>query len=222
MTHPAITTPPHAIKTTYLLQEAGLLPPFTVVDLYNLGTASQPCDFCGTAILWVYTIKSSCGHSSNICRNCVKKTGDTGLITEAASKRRERNKEIKRALLIAAQEQRLEDQRAENDGLTDFEMRIQKVEERDSFNEGLKVEIRSLLLPLADILSNASKRGGDFAQSVSVSLFMGSLPVGRGVGMALNVLALSEGKKGSTEYDLAKDRYSGIFKKAHDLMNRSI
>lgn len=100
---------------THVFEKAGLgTAPFRVVDLQMLrykaspDAPSQPgaaCDYCGTGIVETYFIEGSDKRRFKVGNECVKRTGDTGLIDETkkmrnAAKREERVEKKARAAQI--------------------------------------------------------------------------------------------------------------------------
>jgi hypothetical protein len=64
----------------HLFERAGLgFAPFKLVGVHYT-TFISSCDFCGTAIQQICTIKDSRGHTFKVGNVCVEKTGDRGLI----------------------------------------------------------------------------------------------------------------------------------------------
>ena len=91
---------PHII---HRFEEAGLgIAPFRFVRFYESKYRACPdapvqpgtcCDYCGTGIMGVYELKDANGKTCKVGCECVKKTGDEGLIDvvkrEVARQRRE-------------------------------------------------------------------------------------------------------------------------------------
>lgn len=63
------------------------------------------CDFCGTAIMNIFNVESSDGHKFHVGCECIKKTGDDGLIhmlDRDVAKMNKKRREDKKAAALAA------------------------------------------------------------------------------------------------------------------------
>jgi hypothetical protein len=66
----------------------------------SVGSPGQPmgcCDFCGTGIAYIYHIRSADGKAFKVGCECVKKTGDAGLVAVADREQKRINRELRHA-----------------------------------------------------------------------------------------------------------------------------
>jgi hypothetical protein len=78
--------------------------------MYTTNLCGGACDYCGTAIFNVYRIESADGRKFKVGSDCVKKTGDAGMIRAVAaaeSARRRARAERNRVEQIKAARERL-------------------------------------------------------------------------------------------------------------------
>ena len=174
-------------------------------DAYNNALRSLPlhvgmgtCHFCGHAIMVNCMIQSADGKKFMVGTDCVAKTGDKGLVDKVKMERRkqarEKREEKRRAEFRKAAEDRkahmeleLKAQRERNGGLTDEEVKQQK----------LNAKIAKLA-PLADALDDGR---GVFRQSVAIDMRRtGQLPRGRGRDIMLEILAKQKGRSGTKAF----------------------
>jgi hypothetical protein len=120
----------------HLFEEAGLgIAPFEFVGEYDRGRNHTTCDYCGTGIRYEQIIKDSKGNHFKVGNECVRKTGDKGLISLMQlelKKRRLKAAEEKRKRMAEEFEAQLAQQREKNGGLTDWELAQKAKAEREA------------------------------------------------------------------------------------------
>lgn len=84
----------------------------------NLGA----CHYCGTSLMVNHIIGDRHGRHYVVGSECVKKTGDAGLIDKVKLAERRRRAALKAKAQGAARERELEAQRERNGGLTDWQL----------------------------------------------------------------------------------------------------
>lgn len=173
------------------------------------------CHYCGHELIVHFIIKSSDSKIFAVGSECVRKTGEKGLIDKMKALQKARDREIRRAKQAAACIARLEEQRQRNNGLTDYELQEQqRLEAARLHLERLKPVI-ALLSPLADEIAD----GADgFCDSIAASLRRGELPRGRGYSLTVDILASRKGRRNSNAYKTEDSRVSEILGQAADLL----
>lgn len=177
---------------------------------YGCGT----CNYCGQPIMNCYLINSADGHKFAVGCECVRKTGDAGLVNKQKALKRQADREKRAAQRQAAYEKELQSQRDRNGGKTDYELRQEREEEKKRQREELARRRAEILGEFASYLRDG--RGG-FRDSVAYSLDHGDLPTGRGWDIACDIIAKQEGRRGSKAYDKEYDRVEAAFEKAQNL-----
>lgn len=83
--------------TIHVFEVAGLgSAPFTFVGV-NYNQKGTHCDYCGTAIVNVFWVKSSCGKTFKVGCDCIAKTHDAGLIRIVDGIKRKHDREVREA-----------------------------------------------------------------------------------------------------------------------------
>ena len=127
MSAAAMTTPQHTFTLSGLGQA-----PFQIIqpkqNPLELGQVFY-CEHCGTQIIHRHFVKSACGKVSVVGIECLKKTGDHGLIDGVKRLKREQRQAEKEAERRAGREAKLALQRERNGGKTDDEL-ITELEEQ--------------------------------------------------------------------------------------------
>lgn len=120
--------------------------------------AGGSCDFCGTGIRTACIIKSADGRQFKVGTDCVKKTGDEGLINMTRRAKREAKAAAQRAVFEAE----LQTQRDRNGGKTDWEV------EEAARLEALKVKHAAVEVANMWIIDALIANGGNgaFVQSM--------------------------------------------------------
>ncbi len=184
-------------------------------DAYNAALREMPtgyrcgtCNYCGHPIMNNYLINSADGKKFAVGCECVFKTGDTGLTTEAREIAKKIAREKRFQTMLARHEARQkaeeEKERQENGGFTLAELReIERKRQEEADREKAKI-----LKPLADLLNDNQ---GGFRQSVALDMAKGQLPRGKGENIVLDILAKMAGRKGSRLYNAELERIEGIF-----------
>jgi hypothetical protein len=171
------------------------------------GAPVQPagsCDYCGNGIRYCFQIKSADGKISKVGCDCIKKSGDEHLAKACPSSPAKALNDSRRMAKAAAE---IQAERDQNGGMTKFEklMRDQRIKE---------AAIAQACQPLiAALLSD----GGNFALSIAQSMQRGSLPTGRGVTIALDIISKQAGRRGSKAYESAFDAAEAAFNHAASL-----
>lgn len=103
--------------------------PFDHIGEFDRGKRNQTCcDYCGTSIRYEQIIQDSKGHNFKVGSECVRKTGDIGLISKmklAEKERKARQKEENRQAELQAQRDR-------NGGKTDQELNWDRVQAEEA------------------------------------------------------------------------------------------
>lgn len=151
---------------------------------FGVGT----CAVCGMSLVNNFLIRAACGHTFSVGCECVKKSGDHGLVTAvdlvnvaAVRERRRKAREDER-------QARLDQQRANNGGLTDWELQQQQQEKQQARELNEKVRrgqaIASVIKPIVDALTQAE---GDFCKDMAELLGLGELPTGRALDICVAI-----------------------------------
>ncbi|RLP52509.1 MAG: hypothetical protein D6160_20595 [Ketobacter sp.] len=157
-----------------------------------MGFGVGTCAVCGMSLVNNFLIRSTCGNTFSVGCECVKKTGDYSLIKAAdlmnfvaVGERRRKAREDER-------QARLDQQRANNGGLTDWELQQQQLEKQQAEELNEKVRrgqaIAVVIRPIVDALS---QDGGGFCKDMADLLGLGELPNGR----ALDICVAIYGKR---------------------------
>lgn len=194
--------------------------PFKLVSYYKSPVMSG-CAHCGTGIKHVFIIKSADGKNSKVGSECVKKTGDYGLIDTVKRLQRQERARLRREEQQLIADRKLEDQRRVNGGLTDYELSQKKrSDEKDSYNAQLSL-ILPMVTDLADFLMD-HKAG--FRDSVAMNLYIGDTMSDNMLNITYEILAKRCGRKGSesyfTEYNRVRSVITEFYSKVES--NRSI
>lgn len=112
------------------------------------------CEHCGTTIKNRHFIKSDDGKVSVVGIDCLRKTGDQGLIEGVKRLKREATAEVKQAEYERVRADRLAQERASNDGLTNSELAA-RVE------QDIENKIRDFIVSLDDnpVLNSLTRFG---------------------------------------------------------------
>lgn len=209
--------------------------PFVVVDVfeipsralleqnptaYNNAMADAPCAVggcrvCGTGLTINYIIRDAFGVLFAVGCECVKKSGDKGLIKATNSFKNQRQREINHIKRMDVINTKLEQQRQANNGLTDYELAVKQRLEADQKHADIMAPVVALLSPLADRLADGK---GGFCDSVSADLKKGIIPKGRGESIMLDVLAKQAGRVNSAAYKAELDALCDILDQAENLL----
>lgn len=190
-------------------------------DAYNNALRSLPpdfgcgtCHYCGQAIMNCYLIVSADGHKFAVGCECVRKTGDAGLVNKQKALKRQAERDKRAAARQAAYERELEKQREKNGGLTDHEV-WQNEQEAKRREKERKARLRAEILgPLASRLRDG--RGG-FRDSVAATLDEGGLPFGNGWSITCDILAKQEGRGGSKAYEAEYAKVEALLEEAEKI-----
>ena len=170
--------------------------------------AGGTCDYCGTGIRWEHHIRSADGKVSRVGCDCIRKIGD-GVLMSAADKaekdRKRQERADKRKAEIMA---RLQVERDNNGGLTNYELAEKRREEERAAELLAKAPTIAALAPYVDLLADGN---GGFRDSVADDLRRGELPSGRGFLIMLDILAKNKGRANSKAYVTERDRLEEFF-----------
>jgi len=169
-----------------------------VPSAYRCGT----CSYCGQAIMHCYLIDSADGNKFSVGCECVRKTGDAGLVNKQKALKRQADAEKRRQKRQEAYERELDAQRQRNGGLTDYEVREQKREEERRIESRKADRRKNLLQGLAARMRDGK---GGFCDSIAQTLAEGGLPVGRGLDITCDILAKQCGRRNSKAYNKEYD-----------------
>jgi len=224
-------------EMTHIFTESGLgLAPFKFVGVYeipspslaeanvtayNNALAAMPhgygigaCNHCGTPIKYNFLIESSDGVKSAVGCECIKKSNDSGLISKAKAhekKRAQAKRDEKRAAKMKAQQEKaeaeLQAQRERNDGLTDHELFMAKLKQKEQARA-------ELLTPIIEVMRDGN---GGFRDSIADSMENGNVPSGRGLAIALDIIGKEHGRRASADYYAAREWASEIFENVEKL-----
>ena len=142
--------------------------PFMVVDpKQNALEAGHVfyCEHCGTQIIHRYFVKSSCGKVSVVGVDCLKKTGDLGLIAGLKRIVRDKRAAQREAKLSAVRESKLVKQRELNGGKTDNEL-IHELEKQLEA-QGAEMREEAIQSPVLGLLGDSL-----FEQSMSHAFYL--------------------------------------------------
>ena len=157
------------------------------------------CRVCGMPIIHNFIIEDANGKRFPVGCECVtKKSDDKMLITEIEAEKRRIAREARQVKAQAKREAKLQEQREKNGGLTNWELAEKKQQER----EAARLELGKKFAEYASILE---RTGGHFCMSVASDLRHGWLPKGRGFDIMVDILAKTEGRRGSKLYNEAYD-----------------
>lgn len=179
---------------------------------YNNALRRMPCPcgtcrVCGHALTINFIIKDADGKLFPVGSECVNKAGDHGLTTKARVLRLKRDRERRQAKAIEKRESKLQAQRDANGGMTDYEIRELKHEEKRQAEIDAKQPVADFLFPLAARMFAAS---GTFCESVAEGLNNGDLPKGRGLDIMLDILAKQAGRRNSKAYKVEYESIQGV------------
>jgi hypothetical protein len=191
-------------------------------NAYNLAIANRPacchymCDHCGTAIVHHHMIRDTQGAEFSIGSDCIAKLNQYELTTASKEAEKARLRAVnqakskqKRLDQAAQREAKLDEQRKINNGLTDHEVKLAVIKEKQD-----KLVAKNRLIA-APIIKALKANGSDFAKSIArdISLY-GQTPFGRGESIVIDMmtkLASQGANRNSKRYDLAYDEQMETF-----------
>jgi hypothetical protein len=162
-----------------------------------------------------FLINSADGKRFAVGCECVRKTGDAGLTDRVKYEQRQARRQAAAEKREAARLAALDRERQRNGGFTDYEWHEAQRENKRRQEQIRADKCKNLLAPLAAILADG-KRG--FRDSVAETLRGGRLPYGRGIDIALDILAKQAGRRNSKAYDIEYKRLDKIFAKAEKIL----
>jgi len=174
--------------------------PFRFVALTE---KSDGCHFCAHGILWRCHIVSADNKHFHVGTDCVKKTGDKGLIDTVKAEQRRIRREKAQAKREAARLAGQQAQRDKNGGLTDWEFTQKQHADNHKIWLAKTVAPRAVLSVFADKLDDGK---GGFATNIAQQLRNGDLVSGRALHIAKEIVAKQSGRKNSKAFDAAFDR----------------
>lgn len=180
---------------------------------YGLGT----CYVCGRPLKINFLIQDADGKKFVVGSECVKKSGDAGMVKKMDYFRRKRNRELAAARREKQRLAELQAQRDRNGGLTDYELREKQGAEQQAAREAALQPAKDILIPYADRLRDG--RGG-FRDSVAKTLEKGELPYGSGYSITIEILAKQEGRRGSKAYLAEEAEIEDAFEKAREIIEK--
>jgi hypothetical protein len=161
-----------------------------------------------------YLINSSDGQKFAVGCECVRKTGDAGLVKKADALKRRQARIDRAAKRQEAYLRELENQREANGGFTDGEFVDAKREDRVREEERKRERRINILQGLAARMRDGK---GRFRDSIAASLSEGILPFGRGWDLTCEILAKQEGRIGSKAFDAEYNKIEAIFEEAENI-----
>lgn len=174
------------------------------------GVTLCTCDYCGTGIMNNYVVKNAEGKAFVVGCDCVAKTDDTRVISQAKNlkrihdrKLRDERRKREQAERVAKYEAEMETQRERNGGKTDREIEIEKQEAEDAKKrESFRQENKWM----RDVLYGVS---GNFAESMLRELERCRVRdlSDRCVLILQDIYAKSHGRRNSKKYDAAFDEF---------------
>ena len=187
-------------------------------DAYNNALRNLPrdvgcgtCHYCGMGIMNNFIIQSSDGKKSAVGCDCVDKVGDHGLTTEVKVAKKKAAREKSEEQRVARYNARLAEEMKANGGLTNDEVRANKLATEKKARDKKLRPIIKMLAPLAETLADG---GNGFRDSIAADMLKGIPPHGRAVGITLDILAKMEGRSNSKAYQAEYDRLDKIIMKA--------
>lgn len=182
----------------------------TQMEAIPPGWGMGSCHYCGTGLTYNYMIESADGQKFVVGSECVRHTGDAGLIraveVEERRKRGEKADAKAKVLRDAAQIER-------------DKLELEQRERNDSFGYGHQTDAE-VIYGIATkhtalkrvIMSEAietlrTHRNSNFCLSIADDIERGNLPRGRGRYIMLDILAKHAGRRGSSAYDAEYDRW---------------
>lgn len=176
---------------------------------YNQAMANSPacckcsCDHCGTGIKLHMIIEDSEGSQFAVGSSCIAKLNQQSLVTDAKAAKLARDKRIRREKAQAnrdaqnaAYEARLERERTENGGLTNWEVEQSQIKAEKNAK---KIKNRDIAGYFYDALI---AQNGDFCASIVRDIENGHKPEGRASVIVCEIAAKyhSDSRKGSKKY----------------------
>jgi hypothetical protein len=191
------------VAVIHAFEERGLgTAPFAYSHEIDMGSIKNgaTCDFCGTAIRYCEVIKSADGKTFAVGNECVRKTGDRGLIDTVKRESARQRAQAKWDAQHAEHQAQLAVERERNGGPTDYEIAEAKREaEEQARAEAIARENYWIvrLLPY----------GSSWAESMRYSLenTCATKFSERNKTIFAEIYAKSHGRKGSKAYGAAYD-----------------
>ena len=177
----------------------------------SCGVPVGTCQVCGQGIMRNVIIESSDNRRFAVGCDCAIKAGDTKLTTKVKQLENARKREIAAERREALRIKRLEDQRAKNGGLTNWELAEKTRAEAEAADRARKAPIAEMLEPVADLIADGK---GGFCDSIANTLRSGDVPYGRGFHLTCDIIAKKYGRAGSKTYDAKYSEISGILEAA--------
>lgn len=184
-------------------------------EAWNNAIRSAPCAvgscaYCWTALSIHYIIRDAKGKQFAVGSECVRKTGDAGLVKAATVLKNKRAREISAEKREKKRVAKLQAERDKNGGLTNYELQEKKWEdEKKAKLEALKPFIK-ILSPYANRIKDGK---GGFCDSIASSLRQGKLPRGKGLGITIDILSKQSGRRNSKAYNEEYDSLATLFEK---------
>lgn len=157
------------------------------------------CQFCHTALTHNYIVKSSDGRKFVVGSDCVKKTGDHGLVEQIKLIEREARREAKLKAMQAQAQAILNAQREKNNGLTDSELFEKKKQETLDLRMPY---IEKLELMLSPFITGLKQSNGQFSADMIQKLNQCNLDLSdRTVRIIIGIAAKLAGRANSRAYN---------------------
>lgn len=181
--------------------------PFTLIGVDDNckspapGVAPRPagsCDHCATAIRFEFHLQSADGVNSKVGSDCIKKSGDRGLISLANREKNRRAREAAQSKRQTVREAEFARQRIQNGGLTDAEIRGNKIDLLNAERDVKIARAMAILLPVADALDD--RQEWSFRSDIARSMRGGQPPRGRAVKIVCEIIAKTAGCKNSAAH----------------------
>ncbi|MDK9789753.1 hypothetical protein [Vibrio sp. D431a] len=193
-------------------------------NLWNALVRERPkacncfCDHCGTSIVHHFIIKDDKGEEFSVGSDCILKLDNTELIEAskalANEKKREENREksrLRSEARASAREAKLEKQREENGGLTDYELKQKK---RTQARALMHKNVKAILAEFAEILKGLD---GDFCRNMYYNMDEGIIPSKYCQSIILEIIvkAKSGSKRVNTKaYNSVLEEFEPVYREA--------
>jgi hypothetical protein len=158
------------------------------------------CHYCAHGILWRCHIVSSDGKHFHVGTDCVKKTGDKGLIDTVKAEQNRVRREKAEAKREVARLATLQAERDRNGGLTDYEVSQKRQNDKRAVWLAKTAAPRAVLSAFADKLDD--NKGG-FCTDIARQMRAGDIVSGRALHIAKEIVAKQSGRKNSKPFEAA-------------------
>ena len=183
-------------------------------DAPRLEAGMGSCAHCGHPILNICIVRRGDGKLYGVGTDCILKTDDGKLVDAVKVEKNRLAREKRAAKREAARLARLQQQRENNGGMTDWELAEHRRALADAAEQERLKPIKAALEPYSALIEDGK---GGFCDSVARDLRDGHVPRGRGRDIMLDIIAKQEGRANSKKFIARRDELETELKRVESL-----